>query len=305
MGGDPNRLLLISLSNVGDAVMTTPVLELMHQRYPEAAIDIVADRRASGLFQHCPYRGRVLHKDKSAGWRGLWRLVRTLRQGRYELIVDLRTDGLAYLLRAKRRLSKWGAGAPCGPHAVDKLLAIAAPLLAAGSSPPAPRLWLDSQLRRFADGEVSVLPGRRWLALGPGARWPRKIWAVERYAEMAGQLGDRFDAVIVLGGPADRETAARLAQGLALPCLNLAGRTTLLEDCAVLERVQFYVGNDSGLGHMAAALGVPSLTVFGPTDPQRFRPWGTRAAWIAAPDGDLDRLPACQVAARVRTLVNT
>ena len=95
-GPDPTeQILLVSLSNVGDAVMTTPVLEALHQRYPAAVIDIVGDRRSSGLFEFCPYRCRIFHKDKRGGVRGLLRLIQGLRRTRYELVVDLRTDGPA------------------------------------------------------------------------------------------------------------------------------------------------------------------------------------------------------------------
>ena len=82
--------------------------------------------------------------------------------------------------------------------------------------------------------------------------------------------------------------------------MNLAGRTSLLEDCAVLTRCAVFVGNDSGAGHMAAALETATLTVFGPTDPLRFHPWGARAAWVVAPGGELAALTGGAVAERLR-----
>jgi len=97
MNGAP--LLLVSLSNIGDAIMTTPVLEAMHALRPDAPIDIVADRRSSIVFDQCPYRGRIVHKDKGAPLRGAAALVRELRDTEYEWVVDLRTDFLPLLLR--------------------------------------------------------------------------------------------------------------------------------------------------------------------------------------------------------------
>ncbi|MGB5439175.1 MAG: glycosyltransferase family 9 protein, partial [Gammaproteobacteria bacterium] len=96
-------ILLITLSNIGDAVMTTPVLEALHHRYPKARIDIVTDARAGSLFEHCPYRGEIILKHK--GWRGTLALLKRLRTTRHDLVVDLRTDGLALLLHARRRLT--------------------------------------------------------------------------------------------------------------------------------------------------------------------------------------------------------
>ncbi len=89
------HILLITLSNIGDALMTTPVLEALHRQYPQAVIDIVTDARASDLFEHCPYRGEIILKQK--GWRGTIALLKQLRVTRYDLIVDLRTDGLTLL----------------------------------------------------------------------------------------------------------------------------------------------------------------------------------------------------------------
>ncbi|MGH8509481.1 MAG: glycosyltransferase family 9 protein, partial [Gammaproteobacteria bacterium] len=82
--------------------------------------------------------------------------------------------------------------------------------------------------------------------------------------------------------------------------LNLAGQTSILEDCAVLAQTQVFVGNDSGLGHMASAVGTPTLTVFGPTDALRYRPWGRHADWLCEPEGRLEALSGAAVAARLR-----
>ena len=293
------RILLITLSNIGDVVLTTPVLERLHQRYPEAVIDILTDARASELLTHCPYRGDILLKDKRAGWRGVLQLVRALRRSRYELIVDLRTDGLAYLLRAKRRYTKWGARPP-GSHAVEDHMGVIAAL---GGAIPPTHIWLNDDLRGNAATQLMTLPGQRWLALGPGANSPPKIWAVERFRDMVTLTKESFDAVILLGGPADRERAACVAEDCALPCLNLCGATDLLQAAAVLARARAFVGNDSGLGHLASAVGTPTLTVFGPGRPLRYHPWGPQCAWIVAEDRNLDSLSAHSVAGRLRTLL--
>ncbi len=293
------RVLFITLSNIGDVVLTTPALERLHQCYPDAVIDILTDARAREVLEHCPYRGAILLKQKRAGWRGLLRLVRTLRRTRYEVIVDLRTDGLAYLLRARRRYTKWGAR-PQGPHAVQDHMGVIAAL---GGAIPPTRIWLNDALRGYAATQLAALPGQRWLALGPGANWPPKIWAAERFRALVTLAKDSFDAVILLGGPNDRERAAGVAEDCALPCLNLCGVTNLLQAAAVLARARAFVGNDSGLGHLASAVGTPTLTVFGPGRPLRYHPWGPQCAWLVAEDQNLDSLSAHSVAERLRTLL--
>ena len=101
--------------------MTTPVLESLHGLFPEATIDIVADKRSAILFSQCPYRGEVLLKDKKKFLRGSVELLGRARKTVYDLIVDLRTDGLAYLCRGHRRYTKWGRR-PYGAHAVEQLI---------------------------------------------------------------------------------------------------------------------------------------------------------------------------------------
>ncbi len=290
------KILVITLSNIGDAVMTTPVLEALHQQYPDAIIDLVADCRSAEIFRHCPYLGRIVFKEKRTGWRGTLKLVRELRSTRYDLIVDLRTDGLAYLLRGRRRLTKWHAR-PQGPHAVQQHMGVIA-ALGERDIPPT-HLWLTPELNAKADQHLRELPGTRWLALGPGANWEPKIWPAAQFQNLIALLQDRFDGVILLGGPSDASRCTAVAAHCPLPCVNLAGQTGLLEATAVLARATLFIGNDSGLGHLASAVGAPTLTLFGPGQPERYRPWGDNAHWLTNPEKDLNRLSAVQVERKV------
>ncbi|WJW75268.1 glycosyltransferase family 9 protein [Thiohalobacter sp. IOR34] len=294
-------ILLISLSNIGDAVMTTPVLERLHQLHPEAVIDIVGDRRSSRIFHHCPYRGHIFHKEKKRGWRGVLALVGQLRRQRYDLVVDLRTDGLAYLLRARRRLVKWGRR-PYGPHAVEDLISIIDPINPGQRIPP-PRVWLGHEEEDAAKHLLQDLPGPRRLALAPGANWSGKIWPAERFAALANRLGDHFDGVLLLGGPGDQERCAEVARQLQLPALDLAGQTDLLTASALIARCRLLVGNDSGLGHLASGVGTPTLTVFGPGRPERYHPWGAANRWRVGADRSLERLRVEEVEAAARELL--
>jgi len=295
-------ILLITLSNIGDAVMTTPVLEALHRKYPQACFDIVTDARAAPLFSHCPYRRETILKDKQAGWRGLAALVRRLRASRYDLVVDLRTDGLALLLRARRRLGRRGAGAGAG-HAVQRHFAViqAREGLAAM---PSPRLWLPEAAQAHARELLAGLPGRRWLALGPGARWAPKCWPAARYRELAGRLQGHFDACILLGSREDAAACREVAAGLSLPTRDLAGATGLLQAAAVLAQARVFVGNDSGLGHMAAACGVPTVTVFGPGEPLRYHPWHPRARWVQSASRRIGDVHCDTLAAEVLALLD-
>ena len=117
-----NKILFISLSNIGDAIMTTPVLMALHERYPEAVVDIVGDQRSSEIFKHCPFRGEIFNKQKHRFLRGIPVLLKTLWFQSYDLIVDIRTDGLAYLLPAGKRFTKFNRKYnPHGMYSTRKL----------------------------------------------------------------------------------------------------------------------------------------------------------------------------------------
>lgn len=297
------RILFITLSNIGDAVLTTPALEALHQGFPQASIDLVADPRSSLIFSHCPYRGRLFHKNKKAGWQGLMKLICQLRRTRYDLIADLRTDGLAYLLRAQKRLTKWGIK-PAGPHAVEHHWAVVAPLLSPVAPIPPCRIWLQAEQVQFAKAQLSQLPGNRWLALGPGANWAPKIWPTLAFAALVNAVKNHFDGVVLVGGTGDKERGRFIAANLPLPSLDLCGTTDLLQAAAVLQQASVFVGNDSGLGHIASAVGIPTLTVFGPGQPERYHPWGKHSYWRVAPDNKLEDLSAEIIAGQVIQLAS-
>jgi len=297
------QILFITLSNIGDAVMTTPTLERLHQLYPEASVDIVCDPRSQVIFEHCPYRGELFLKDKNLGKKGLIQLIGKLRRKRYELIVDLRTDGLSYLLRARKRLTKLGH-TPYGPHAVEDLISIIDKINPARMI-PSTHIWLDEKHLRQADDLTAQLPGKRWLCLGPGANWLPKIWAAENFATVAQSLSSSLDAVILLGGPGDTRYSEAVASQISLPLLNLTGKTDLLTTTAIIRNCQLFIGNDSGLGHLASAVDTPSITVFGPGKPERYHPWHAANHAIQGSDNSFDNLNIDEVISTAQTLLQT
>ena len=296
MINEGRTFLFITLSNIGDALLTTPVLQFLHQYDENASIDIVGDERSSVLFHHCPYRGEIHHKQKQRFLRGVPALWYELRRKRYDLVVDLRTDILARLVRAEKRLIKNGGDRHI--HAVEKHFSAVAEI-AGETEIPNTILWPGREDKDFAGDICARLPGKRWLCMGPGANWDKKIWPPERYALTARNLSGEFDALVLLGSEADNRQALQVAPNAGLPCINLCGRTTLLQAAAVMARMALFIGNDSGLGHMSAAVKTPSFTLFGPGSPERYRPWGPRAGWYAAADRNIENIPVNSVVDRV------
>ena len=288
-----SRILLISLSNIGDAVMTTPVLQALHAIYPDTKIDIVADRRSSDIFLHCPYRGEIYHKEKQRLLRGSLFLLKRLITRKYGLIVDLRTDGLAYLLRADTRLTKWQSNA-YGPHAVERHFGVISSLHG-NNKIPACHIWVNEDDKLFAREILGGYANKRLLGLGPGANWHGKIWPKEKFLALTEHVKDKFDAVILLGDDYDREYSEYISVNSKLACIDLCGRASLLQTAAVLGFMATFIGNDSGLGHIASAAGIPTLTIFGPGKPEQYHPWGENSRWIEGKDKKIENVSVEEV----------
>lgn len=298
------RILFISLSCVGDAVMTTPVLQALHELYPQAVIDIVADKRSSDLFLCCPYRGEIIHKDKLKLFRGVVSLLKELRARKYDVIVDLRTDGVAYLLRGKKRYTKWRAQG-YGVHSVQQLMGVIRRIY--GDRPiPAANVWLGEAHHKFAEDSLSVLPGKQWLVLAPGVGGvAEKLWPSEKYATLANSLTDLFSGVILVGGANERHFTAAVSRKLAVPFVDMAGKTDLLQVAALIKCATMFVGSDSGLGHVASAVSVPSLIFFSVDTPERCRPWGNNGVWLTGENKDARGIDIHHAEAKVRQCLQT
>lgn len=271
-------VLFITATRIGDAVLSTGALGHLVDSLPEARFTIACGPAAAPLFAAVPRLARihVMRKQRRYGahWWTLWRKTRATS---WHTIVDLRASGLAYLLRARRRLV-------LSPFKTDDHRVLRNSRVMGAPGPLAPRLWLSEEARRA--GEVALPVAGSALALGPTANWPGKQWAIDRFAALVAQLtapGAPFAEapLVVLGGPGE-EAAAR-ALIAALPrgnVVDLVGRVDLLAAAATLSRARLYIGNDSGLMHLAAAAGTPTIGLFGPSREALYAPWGALTATV-------------------------
>ena len=271
------RILFVTGTRIGDAVLSTGLLGHLVEHNPGARFTIAAGPAAAPLFEAVPGLERILSVAKrryALHWLDLYRRA-VLR--RWDLVVDLRGSALAYLLAARQR-RVMGKG-DAGLHRVRQLAS-----LFALDPPPAPLLWTAAGHERRA-AEL-VPPGAPVLAMGPAANWRGKQWRAERFAELAGRLtaaagplpGAR---IAVLAAAHERAQAAPLLAAIpAGRCLDLVGRTDLLTAAAALRRCALFVGNDTGIMHIAAAAGTPTLGLFGPSLPTQYAPWGPRTAVV-------------------------
>ena len=275
------HILFVTATRIGDAVLSTGLLRHLIERHPSARLTIAAGPVAAPLFEAVPGLERlvVVRKQRwSLHWLPFYRAVAARR---WDLVVDLRGSALAWLLRARDR--KVMAKGDPGEHRVRQLARLFGLDL-----PPSPRLWTAPRHEDAA--AVLVPPGAPVLAIGPAANWPAKQWRAERFAELVSRLtaaagplpGSR---VAVLAAPHERALAEPVLAALSpARCIDLVGRTDLLTAAAVLRRCAMFIGNDTGLMHIAAASDTPTLGLFGPSPVAQYSPWGSRTAWVRSTD---------------------
>jgi len=277
------RILFVTSNRVGDAVLSTGLLDHLIHRHPNARITVVCGRVAEQLFLRMPNRAATIVLDKrpyGLHWPPLWASVATTL---WDLVVDIRGSALSWMVPTRRR-AVWRRRP--GP----KIAELAAVL--GLSPPPLPVVWTAAADEARAQ---ALLPASApVIALGPTANWAPKTWPADRFAALfqalrAGPLPGARPAVFAGPGDAERTMAAPLLA--ALPdAIDLAGCLTLPEAAACLARATLYIGNDSGLMHLAAAAGAPTLGLFGPTPVAEYAPVGRRAATACAPNGRMDDL---------------
>ena len=225
------KILFITATRIGDAVISTGLLAHLIERHPDARITIACGPAAAPLFAAVPGVERIVTMEKTRGhghWLALWCASATQW---WHLVVDLRSSALAYLVPARRRLVHRRDDGP-----IHRVASVGA--LAGAAEPPAPRLWLTPDHESAAAQLVPA--GRPLLALGAGAGWPAKRWREEHFAALGARLtapdGPMPGAgIAVLGGEADRGCTRSLVE--ALPgCIDLVGTVDLLTAAAILRR---------------------------------------------------------------------
>jgi len=277
------RILFITATRIGDAILNSGVLDHLIRTHPEAQVTVACGPLAAPLFRAAPQVAEiiVMKKQKRGGhWIALWQACVGTR---WDMVVDLRGSLTSWFLRSGQRIVKRKRSEA---HVLHKVQEAAAVL----ELDPVPdtTVWIDEAGRSRA---ASELPSdRSVLALSPAASAVFKEWAPERFSELALKLtaetGPMPGAAIALfGGPGDEAKAQAVSSGLSQrTVIDLTGKLDLVEAAACLQQARLFVGNDSGLMHIAAAAKTATLGLFGPTDERLYAPWGEAAELIRAGD---------------------
>jgi lipopolysaccharide heptosyltransferase II len=283
-----DSILVLRLSSVGDIVLTEPAVAALRQFFPGAAIGYAVKTRFRDLVASHPALSRVHLLDTSSRG-GMASLISEIRDACYSAVVDLhRNARTARILRA--------AGIPVRtayhkrelrdavrvrllrrPFRASRLLVqrYLDALVPLGIDAPytRPRLHVSDRDAEAARAELTRLGigSDGYAVLVPGSVWATKRWPAERFTELAASVACELGLrAVLLGSPGERELCEGIAGEAGSGTVSAAGETTLGQMAAIISRARIYVGNDSGPTHMARALDVPTVAMFGPTDPGQF-----------------------------------
>ena len=284
------QILIRSTNWVGDAIITTPAIRAIRKNFSAAEITILAKPWVGPVFHNNPDIDHLMIYDAASRhrkWLGKLRLSKELRKKRFDLAILLQNafeaafltflagipNRIGYNTDGRKILLTHGAAlepALESAHQIDYYLKL---LASAGLKLHGRQLTLiltDEEryqakriLKQYGISSYDPLIG-----INPGAKFgTAKRWLPERYAALCNKLQKACRAqIVIFGGPGEETLGNQISAGIEKPCVNLCGRTRLREAMALIERCQLFITNDSGLMHVAAALDIPQIAIFGPTD---------------------------------------
>ena len=270
------KILVFSFSFIGDAVLSTAVIQPLQSHFPDAHLTFLVGPSACNLLANDPQIDATLvydNRGEHRGLRGRLKLINTLRSEHYDLVVNLRDSFVARCIGAEH----WGlVRGDRERHAVVRYLEV---LCKRGvditDANPCLQLTKTEQsaaFHFFTDSGVNS--EKTIIGIHPGGNWIYKLWNAEKYAELANVLSYEINATILLfGGPNERDLQAQVESLMRTPPI-LVKTENLREVAALIAACDVYIGNDTGPMHIAAALGTAVVALFGSTHHIRSGPYG-------------------------------
>lgn len=303
--GEIKKVLFMRIDGLGDVVMSTPAISRLREIFPISYITLLAASLSKDIVETIPTFDEIIYfdapwimKEQSGKLRNLFRCLRRIRAENFDLIIDLRGDFrnnvFMYFCNAKYRIGFDHTGCdfllthviPKGNnhHMVSASLSLVNYLQHENIEKIPLQLWISSADRDFADGflkkngiDCTAASDRLVVVIHPGAKWYGRRWKSQRYAAVADALIENYDArVILAGSPSDVEMTRDIARLMKHTPIEAAGKTSLRQFLALLEKSDLFIGLDSGPMHMAVAMGTRLVALFGPARPESVGPWGDK-----------------------------
>lgn len=273
------KILVITLSNFGDVILTTPVIMKLVRKFPEARITVVVGPRAQSVLQRSPDIHKIVVYDKKASLWGKIKFILELRKSKYDWVVDLRNTAIPFLVSCKNRTPLFRKFSKVNMR--DRHLEVLGMLsqkdvrfkeIENEVCPPF-RFFneADEVFALWALRTAKVLEQRGWIIVAAGAGSARKRWPMRNFKEVIKQLHEKTGKKILLVGLlGERLVSNQIAEALPGGTAVLCGDLTLPETAALIARASLLISNDSANMHLGFELGIPTVGIFGPTDHEKY-----------------------------------
>lgn len=291
------RILILQTAFPGDIILTTPLFRNIKKLFPDSHLTVVTTPQGKELLQGLSDIDMLIAYDKRGrdkGFINFIKFVKKLKSGKFDLALSphlsLRTSLLLYFTGSSVRIGYNEASCSflytdkvrrdMSKHEVDRILSLLELLQVDGSKlEKFPHLHISADSRQKINElleKEGISKGDVIFGIAPGSVWGTKKWAAERYGELADRFVEKFGVrVVLIGSPAERESGDKITAVAKNKPVDMIGKTALSELAALIARCTLLVGNDSAPGHVAAAAGVPVVTLFGPTSPSfGYAPYG-------------------------------
>jgi len=280
---DIKKILVISLTNIGDVVLTFPVVDILKRDFPSAKISIIVGPKAQSLLTKNSNFEMVYVFNKSQHFLRSMKWVWELRNEEFDLVVDLKNSAVPFFLFPKHRTTFFDF-IPKQIHMRDKHLMRLKSVYEYKSDLSdifslLPTEKDKSYVRKIQLEEI--METRKYVVVAPGSADPNKRWTQQGFAQVSDELSKLYNVKIVfVGDEQDRKIAQQVNKIMESDAVNLCGRSTLIQLAEIIRDSLLTITNDSAPMHLASYLKVPVLAFFGPSDPKKYGPWGPNSFYI-------------------------
>lgn len=265
------NILVVTLSNIGDVILTTPVMMSLVRQFPEAKITVVVGPKARSVLQRSPALHKIVIYDKKAPLFAKLKFLAELQKQRYDYVIDLRNTAIPFLVSTKKRSPLFRKFTKTNMR--DRHLEALAMTGLETSSPPSFRFFNEVDeafaLRTLDTAGVTEKSG--WILVAAGAASERKRWASRQFREVVQKLHTKTGKkILLIGSLAERPVGDSIAIEAPGIVKVLCGDLTLSETATLIAKASLLIANDSALMHLGYELGTPTIGVFGPTDHEKY-----------------------------------
>ena len=269
-----NRILVITLSNVGDIILTTPVIRTLAREFPDARIDVMVGPRGKEIFERDPRIFKLIIYDKHLPVASKRRLQLKLKKMNYDLVVDLRNTIFGLLIGPKFRTATIQHFPGSVIHRRDRHL-LRLKGLGIDKVDRSYYIHITEEDDRYIDGLLKEMGPGDMVVVNPGAKSHLKRWTAEGFAEVCDRLaGECGINIVFVGTDEDEKVVSDIIARMKTRPHNLVNRTSIRQLAGLLKRAKLLITNDSAPLHIGCTAGSRVLAIFGPTDPKKYGPKG-------------------------------